>query len=160
MKTYVYVFLNKKKLLLWTSMNLKIFNRWKNSRPYNDIKSRSNYLRADYQRPNTLMKICLKSRPKTMDEIRVLELHFSFLKKKKRKKGRKRLTYKISSSVEKGIVLNVCRRREGASVVLNIHVLWTFLEEKACSSTKVELYNTEVKIREILKQRLAWSPQT
>ena len=58
-----------------------------------------------------------------MDEIRVLELHFSFLKKKKRKKGRKRLTYKISSSVEKGIVLNVCRRREGASVVLNIHVL-------------------------------------
>ena len=160
MKTYVYVFLNKKKLLLWTSMNLKIFNRWKNSRPYNDIKSRSNYLRVDYQRPNTLTKIYLKSRPKTMDEIRVLELHFSFLKKKKRKKGRKRLTYKISSSVEKGIVLNVCRRREGASVVLNIHVLWTFLEEKACSSTKVELYNTEVKIREILKQRLAWSPQT
>ena len=62
-----------------------------------------------------------------MDEIRVLELHFSFLKikkkKKKRKKGRKRLTHKVSSSGERGIILSVCRRRKGASVVLNIHAL-------------------------------------
>ena len=32
------------------------------------------------------MKICSTSRPKTMDEIKVLELHFSFLKKKKERK--------------------------------------------------------------------------
>ena len=51
---------------------------WKNSRPYNKIKTKSNCLRADYQRPNTLTKICSKSLPRTMDEIRVLELHFSF----------------------------------------------------------------------------------
>ena len=42
------------------------------------------------------MKICSKSRPKNMDEIKVLELHFYFINKKKkkkreRKKGRKRL---------------------------------------------------------------------
>ena len=61
-----------------------------------------------------------------MDEIRVLELHFSFLKKKKKKKERKEekvQTHKISSSGGRGIVLNVYRRRKGASVVLNIHVL-------------------------------------
>ena len=60
-----------------------------------------------------------------MDEIRVLELHFSFLKKKKREEERKKKvpTHKISSSGRRGIVLNVCKRRKGASVVLNIHVL-------------------------------------
>ena len=63
-----------------------------------------------------------------MDEIRVLELHFSFLKKKKkrkkkRKKGGKRLTHKVSSSSERGIVLSVSKRRKGASIVLSIHVL-------------------------------------
>ena len=81
----VYMFLNEKKLLLWTSINLKTFNSWKNSRPYNKIKRKSNCLRADYQRPNTLTKICSKSRPKTMDKIRVLELHFSLKKKRKKK---------------------------------------------------------------------------
>ena len=68
------------------------------------------------------MKICSKSCPKTMDEIRVLELHFSFLKKKKERKE-KRLTYKVSSLGVRGIVLSVNKRRKGASVVLNIHVL-------------------------------------
>ena len=58
-----------------------------------------------------------------MDEIRVLELHFSFLKKKKKEIKEKRLTYKVSSLGGRGIVLSVNRRRKGASVVLNIHVL-------------------------------------
>ena len=62
-----------------------------------------------------------------MDEIGVLELHFSFLKKKKerkkKKKKKKRLTYKVSSLGGRGIVLSVNRRRKGASIILNIHVL-------------------------------------
>ena len=61
-----------------------------------------------------------------MDEIRVLELHFSLLKKKgkkEEKKRKKRLTYKVSSLGGRGIVLSVNRRRKGASVVLNIHIL-------------------------------------
>ena len=57
-----------------------------------------------------------------MDEIGVLELHFSFLKKKRDRK-KKRLTYKVSSLGGSGIVLSVNRRRKGASIVLNIHVL-------------------------------------
>ena len=57
-----------------------------------------------------------------MDKIGVLELHFSFLKKKKERKD-KRLTYKVSSLGVRGIVLSVNKRRKGASVVLNIHVL-------------------------------------
>ena len=81
----VYMFLNEKKLLLWTSIKLKTLNSWKNSRPYNKIKRKSNCLRADYQRPNTLTKICSKSHSKIVDEIRVLELHFSFSLKKKEK---------------------------------------------------------------------------
>ena len=63
-----------------------------------------------------------------MDEIIILELHFSFIKKKekekgKRKKGGKRSTHKVSSLGGRGIVLSVSGRRKGASVVLNIHVL-------------------------------------
>ena len=62
------------------------------------------------------MKICSKSRPKTMDEIRVLKLHFSFLKKKKkRKKGKK----------EKKKVKNIKSRLQAVWVVVSpsVHVV-------------------------------------
>ena len=59
-----------------------------------------------------------------MDEIRVLELHFSLKKKKKEREiRRKKLTLKVSSLGGRGIVLSVSGRRKGASVVLNIHIL-------------------------------------
>ena len=54
-----------------------------------------------------------------MDKIRVLESHFSLKKKKEKKK----LTLKVSSLGERSIVLSVNRRRKGASIILNIHVL-------------------------------------
>ena len=84
-----------------------------------------------------------------MVEIKVLELNFSFFFFKK-KKERKRLTLKVSSLGGRGIVLRVNRRRKGASVILNIHVLETRLDKRAYGSTKVELYRVKVKVREIL----------
>ena len=50
-------------------------------------------------------------------------LNYIFLFLKKKKKRGKRLTHKVSSLGGRGIVLSVSRRRKGASVVLNIHVL-------------------------------------
>ena len=47
------------------------------------------------------MKICSKSRPKNMDEIRVLELHFSFLKKKREKERKKKFKH-IKSRLQAG----------------------------------------------------------
>ena len=50
-------------------------------------------------------------------------LNYIFFSKKKKERKKKRLTYKVSSLGGRGIVLSVNRRRKGASIVLNIHVL-------------------------------------
>ena len=77
-----------------------------------------------------------------MDETNVLELHF--LKKKQQTKN------KTKSSRRRSVVLGICRRRKCASVVLDIDVLLACLEKRASGSTKIELYDAKIKVREVL----------
>ena len=63
---------------------------------------------------------------------------------------KKREKTKTLSCCGRSVVLGICRRRKGAGIVFNIDVLSTGLEERACNSTKVELYNTEIKVGEVL----------
>ena len=92
--------------------------------------------------------ICSKSRPKTMDETNVLELHF-LEKKKTKKQNQQQTKNKTKSSRRRSVILGTCRRRKCASVVLDIDVLWACLKERASGSTKIELYN-KIKVGEVL----------
>ena len=74
------------------------------------------------------MKICSKSRPKTMDKIRVLELHFSFLKKKREKERKKKFKH-IKSRLQAGGASSLTSAGEGkvlasSSIFTSSKLVW------------------------------------
>ena len=100
------------KLLLWTSMNL-YFDK-KNSRSHKHYKKLIKLFKGGLLNVQTPW-ICLKPRPKTLDETNVLELHFLEKKKKQKQKQQK---IKLSLHAGGGSVL------ASSSMLMSSELVW------------------------------------